>query len=47
MLSVLHLIKRGAALPALPQTWGLQTLEDSREWTTGAVSPRAGITTRP
>lgn len=44
---IVHLVERGAALPALPQTWGLQALEDSREGTAGPVSPRAGVTARP
>lgn len=42
---VVHLGQRGYALPGLPQTRGLQTLEDSREGTTGPVSPRAGVIT--
>lgn len=45
--SVVHLVERGAALPALPQTRGLQALEDSREGTAGPLSPRAGVTARP
>lgn len=42
-----HLVERGAALPALPQTRRLQALEDGRERTAGAVSPWAGIAARP
>lgn len=47
MGSVIHLVERGGALPALPQTRGLQALEDSRERSAGPVSPRAGVTACP
>jgi len=42
-----HLVEMGDALPALPQTRGLQALEDSGEGAAGPVSPRAGVTACP
>lgn len=44
---VVHLVERGAALPAFPQTRGLQALEDSGEGTAGPVSPRTGAPAHP
>ena len=47
MCSVVHLVERAGALPALPQARRLQALEDSGEGTAGPVSPRAGVTAGP